>query len=62
MKLQTYEHPEAPVASALSVSLSETAQVPVKRLKNSNKEQEDLWQEITEELASSSAPLWRMWR
>jgi hypothetical protein len=62
MKLQTYQETIAPVANALSVSLSEKENVSVNRARDSVKEEEDLWQEITDELASDSAPLWRMWR
>jgi hypothetical protein len=62
MKLQTYQETTAPVASALSVSLSEKEHIPGKGNKDSVKDEEELWQEISEDLASSSSPVWRMWR
>ena len=62
MKLQTYQETVAPVASALSVSLSEKEHDPVKPAKDSVKESEELWQEIADELANDSVPLWRLWR
>lgn len=62
MKLHNYQETIAPVASALSVSLSEKEQIADKRNKDSMNDEEDLWQEISDELASDSAPLWRMWR
>lgn len=62
MKMQTYQRTGAPVASELSVSLSEKEHIPEKHDKDSVKDEEELWQEISDDLASSSYPVWRMWR
>jgi hypothetical protein len=66
MKLQDYEQTAATGAGALSVSLKDTDDdqfEPVKRsIPNSIQEEENLWQQISDELANDASPAWRMWR
>lgn len=62
MKLQNYQQAASPGAGALSVSLKEKEVKAAKPAKNPKQEEEDLWQEISDDLARGSSPLWRMWR
>jgi len=62
MKLQDYHQAASPGAGALSVSLKEKEIKAPKPAKSPKKEEEDLWQEISDELARGSSPVWRMWR
>jgi len=62
MKLHTYEQEAAPGTAALSVSLKGIENETPKPVRNPKKEEADLWQEISEELARDASPVWRMWR
>ncbi|MES2455605.1 MAG: hypothetical protein V4594_08700 [Bacteroidota bacterium] len=62
MKLQTYEQTAVPGAGTQSVSLinPETSTIP--SVQSPKETEEDLWQEISDELARGISPVWRMWR
>ncbi|HKG05003.1 MAG TPA: hypothetical protein VKB19_01020 [Pedobacter sp.] len=62
MKSQTYDQIAGSGAGALSVSLEAKKNKTTVPAKNPKKKEEDLWQEITDELARGTSPVWRMWR
>ena len=62
MKLQTYEQTAVPGAGTQSVSLRTTENIVIEPVKSAKETEEDLWQEISDELAYGISPAWRMWR
>lgn len=65
MKQQAYQQTATPGAGISSEfpeeEMGKENNIP-KPAKTTKAEEEDLWQEISDEMARRSSPVWRMWR